>query len=714
MIITFKITSNNNTMEQIKRKIDKPHHIIIEVAPYSLPTFAFIACYFCSNKRKRLKRDDVIQWKLKEEISKTNDNNNNNNIDNHKRLYSTNSISIYWRPINEDDTYHVNNNKNIVSITSHHEQITKTTLESIHWACNQTSFYGKRRGRIFNEYVESKLKPEILDFMEQINQNKYSWENTVLPPTFYELQARLRKRDYVASTNGMCMADVLVFTYISVFLSKASMIDKLKIRLIEETPHLVRWYGKMHVYLKSILYPNEVNDDKNASNIDDDIMKNYCKTNGYDTNDPILDDSRIQWLVHNNNNNNNSSSKSSSSDNNTGVNYADMLKVKCESKTFRGVRSRPTGKKRTQKVKRNEKQIVSVPEDDHSNNKNPHVVHDNNTTTNNIIKNPLLLSRIVSKIRSNTKQNDDKCKNSKNNYLDFILQTSNKNMKRTELIEVTSKKWNRVIPRKLNPVHYKMGQLKEERKLKKQQQVTNMIAWVNHLLSLPDNNTYNSVKTNGEKDTMESKKKKRKVRDNNDNIIAIDFCCGSGHVGLALAAMRRDITVILIDCNPISIALAQSRAAEANVTNVKFLTMDIRDFKVQEYPGIRIGFALHACGPATDYALQKCLEANASYVFAPCCVGFIQNESDYARKLPCSRFFRDTCQIQRDEFLLLSRIADHTSILSEQGSQAMLLVNEDRNCLAKENGYITNHTTMLPATCTPKNDIIFGTIQGCD
>ena len=123
----------------------------------------------------------------------------------------------------------------------------------------------------------------------------------------------------------------------------------------------------------------------------------------------------------------------------------------------------------------------------------------------------MLLSRIVSKIRSNTKQNDDKCKNSKNNYLDFILQTSNKNMKRTELIEVTSKKWNRVIPRKLNPVHYKMGQLKEERKLKKQQQVTNMIAWVNHLLALPDNNTYNSVKTNGEKDTMESKKRKRKV-----------------------------------------------------------------------------------------------------------------------------------------------------------------------------------------------------------
>ena len=55
-----------------------------------------------------------------------------------------------------------------------------------------------------------------------------------------------------------------------------------------------------------------------------------------------------------------------------------------------------------------------------------------------------------------------------------------------------------------------MGQLKEERKLKKQQQVTNMIAWVNHLLSLPDNNTYNSVKPMAKKIRWNQRKRNRK------------------------------------------------------------------------------------------------------------------------------------------------------------------------------------------------------------
>ena len=151
----------------------------------------------------------------------------------------------------------------------------------------------------------------------------------------------------------------------------------------------------------------------------------------------------------------------------------------------------------------------------------------------------------------------------------------------------------------------------------------------------------------------------------------MDFCCGSGHVGLALAALRPDVTVIFIDCNPISISLAQSRAAEAGITNVKFLTMDIRDFEVSEHPGIKVGF-------------------------------------EYSRRLPCSSFFREKCKIKRDEFLVLARYADHTSVASEEGNQAMLLVNEDRNCLAKEHGYKTSHTRMQPLTCTPKNFLMVG------
>ena len=46
-----------------------------------------------------LKRDDVIQWKLKEEISKTNDNNNNGGINNGNDSGNTmkdNSSSETW------------------------------------------------------------------------------------------------------------------------------------------------------------------------------------------------------------------------------------------------------------------------------------------------------------------------------------------------------------------------------------------------------------------------------------------------------------------------------------------------------------------------------------------------------------------------------------------------------------------------------------------
>ena len=182
---------------------------------------------------------------------------------------------------------------------------------------------------------------------------------------------------------------------------------------------------------------------------------------------------------------------------------------------------------------------------------------------------------------------------------------------------------------------------------------------------------------------------------------------GSGHVGLALAALRPDVTVIFIDCNPISISLAQSRAAEAGITNESF-TMDIRDFEVSDHPGIKVGFALHACGPATDYALQKCLQAGASYVFAPCCVGFIQMKVNIP--VGClAVVFSGKCKIKRDEFWL-ARYADHTSVASEEGNQAMLLVNEDRNFLAKEHGYKTSHTRMQPLTCTPKNFIMVGII----
>ena len=120
------------------------------------------------------------------------------------------------------------------------------------------------------------------------------------------------------------------------------------------------------------------------------------------------------------------------------------------------------------------------------------------------------------------------------------------------------------------------------------------------------------------------------------NIVAVDFCCGSGHVGLVLAAMRPDILVYFLDCNAVALAHAKNRAAQLQIKNVKFLRMDIREYPVDDLP-FQVGFALHGCGPATDFVLDKCLAAGASYVMCPCCVGFIQNEK---KRTVCFRVVR--------------------------------------------------------------------------
>ena len=124
---------------------------------------------------------------------------------------------------------------------------------------------------------------------------------------------------------------------------------------------------------------------------------------------------------------------------------------------------------------------------------------------------------------------------------------------------------------------------------------------------------------------------------------------------------------------------------------------------------------MHGCGPASDFVLEKCLSANASYVLCPCCIGFIQNEKEKERVLPCSKIFREVCGVTREEFIQLSQKADHTSLLGsvgEEGQYAMRLVNEDRNWFAKEyqggGKYYTFHFDMHPKTCSPKNQMIIG------
>ncbi len=597
----MKGSSNHKVPKRARSDI--PYYICIELDLSSLTSFAFFAAYHIANRRSVLKRDDVVTWLVKE----------------------TPNPKIYRAPLTDD----------ISDSCTNQVLICDTTLGSLAWACIGTSFYGKRRGRLFCEQMEATLLTEILSVIENVKQNVYSFDDMPIPPTAYTLQEALRQREFVSSrsTNangkprmGFCVADVLTFCYLSLVFVVAAKPEnsKLRLRLLVAIPNVLEWWKRIQLILTTRL----LQDDSLSNNSGIDPRSFKCchdKVNPLDTvatslwleSEEIIDEFKKQLRI---------------------------------SHQLIGLQSRPAGKGRkkgkSSKSKTNEMKIIST---------------------------------IVQKIKDS--RTFVKCVN-----VDDSVQKSDSKFDNKMLDPVP---WES-LPKRLNPEHYVIGKLTTvSKREKKRQQISNMIEHVNKLLPKPS--------------SIKGKK-----------IIAVDFCCGSGHVGLVLAAMRPEIHVYFLDCNAVALAHAETRAAEMQVKNVKFLKMDIREYPVAKLP-FHVGFALHGCGPASDFVLEKCLSANASYVLCPCCIGFIQNEKEKERVLPCSKIFREVCGVTREEFIQLSQKADHTSLLGsvgEEGQYAMRLVNEDRNWFAKEyqggGKYHTFHYDMHPKTCSPKNQMIIG------
>ena len=103
----------------------------------------------------------------------------------------------------------------------------------------------------------------------------------------------------------------------------------------------------------------------------------------------------------------------------------------------------------------------------------------------------------------------------------------------------------------------------------------------------------------------------------------VDFGCGGGHQTLPLAYHFPDATFVLVDAKARSLEVAERRAAAAGLRNVRCVLGFIEDFDED----FDVGVALRACGGASDAAMDKCVEVNAAYVVAPCCVGKIARET---------------------------------------------------------------------------------------
>ncbi|KAM9382025.1 glutathione S-transferase C-terminal domain-containing protein [Phaethornis superciliosus] len=217
------------------------------------------------------------------------------------------------------------------------------------------------------------------------------------------------------------------------------------------------------------------------------------------------------------------------------------------------------------------------------------------------------------------------------------------------------------------------GKMSGDRALRKQQQLNNLVAAVKKLAKPGD--------------------------------VIVDFCSGGGHVGIVLAHMMPSCQVVLIENKELSLIRAKDRSDELGLKNIWFIQANLDYFN----GSFNIGVALHACGVATDMVMEHCIKAQAAFVISPCCYGFIQNTVKF--KYPRSRQFIDTLSYK--EHMILCRFADQTAVQLPPerrliGKQCMGLVDLDRAWAAEEHNYSVQVISMVPESCSPKNNMIVG------
>uniref|UniRef100_A0A1B0AUQ7 Glutathione S-transferase C-terminal domain-containing protein homolog n=1 Tax=Glossina palpalis gambiensis TaxID=67801 RepID=A0A1B0AUQ7_9MUSC len=192
----------------------------------------------------------------------------------------------------------------------------------------------------------------------------------------------------------------------------------------------------------------------------------------------------------------------------------------------------------------------------------------------------------------------------------------------------------------------------------------------------------------------------------------IDFCSGTGHLGILLALHLPQCTIILMENKPESLQRAKLRALELKLSNIKFYQCNIDYFKGK----FNIGTSLHACGTATDIVLQQCRQAKANFVCCPCCYGSLQSMPHIT--YPLSKQFRQV--LSEKDFMYVAHTADQAHELgtlnckpeiTKQGQLCMDIVDTDRKLQAEDAGYEVILTRLKPEDCTPKNRLLVGFLK---
>lgn len=185
----------------------------------------------------------------------------------------------------------------------------------------------------------------------------------------------------------------------------------------------------------------------------------------------------------------------------------------------------------------------------------------------------------------------------------------------------------------------------------------------------------------------------------------VDFCSGSGHLGILIAFLLPDSKLILVENKERSLLRAKQRIEKLGLTNVSLVQSNLGYFKGD----FDVGIALHACGVATDLVLQTCIKNRAHFVCCPCCYGGIHG--CHSISYPRSKAFK-TANVEYRDYLVVAHAADQThderNAKTQQGFACMDMVDTDRKLQAEESGYEVYLGKLIPPSCTPKNNLLVG------
>lgn len=107
------------------------------------------------------------------------------------------------------------------------------------------------------------------------------------------------------------------------------------------------------------------------------------------------------------------------------------------------------------------------------------------------------------------------------------------------------------------------------------------------------------------------------ARDTHERPVVVEFGSGSGSLVLALAHRFPSADFVAVEMKAKPVELLLDKARQAGLSNVSG-----RQAMIERFEGrFDVALALHACGNATDYAMEQAARVRAAYVVAPCCIG---------------------------------------------------------------------------------------------